>query len=82
MKKNRVMGVSRRDFLHTSMLAGAGAASFGGASPVAQSSQSHNSDGRTMFDEATIAGLQRAMAAGRTSAVELTNRHHIQASHK
>jgi amidase len=72
MKKNRVMGVSRRDFLHTSMVAGAGA-SLGGAHAIAESTQSRDSDHRSIFDEATIAGLQAAMAAGRVTSVELTS---------
>jgi amidase len=71
MKKNRVQGVSRRDFLHTSMAAGA-AASLAGGRALAQGDRSTQSDHRSIFDEATIAGLQSAMAAGRITAVELT----------
>ena len=67
----RFDGVSRRNFLQASVLAGAGATLQGAAaiSPTAQA----QSSGRNAFDEATIAQLQAAMAAGRTSAVELTN---------
>ena len=72
MKKDGVLNVSRRAFLHTSMVAGAGA-SLGGAQAVAQAGQSREEDERSIFDEATIAGLQAAMAAGRLTAVELTN---------
>lgn len=72
MKKDGVFGVSRRDFLHAGMAAGAGV-SLGGADAVAQSAQTQSAVERSAFDEATIAQLQAAMAAGRTSAVELTN---------
>lgn len=72
MKKDGVLNVSRRAFLHTSMVAGAGA-SLGGAQAVAQVGESRDRDERSIFDEATIAGLQAAMAAGRLTAVELTN---------
>jgi amidase len=67
-----VSGVSRRDFLHASMVAGAGV-SLAGAQAAAQQDQSLSSVERSVFDEATIAQLQAAMNAGRTSAVELTN---------
>jgi amidase len=72
MKKDGVFGVSRRDFLHAGMAAGAGV-SLGGTEAVAQSAQTQSAVERSAFDEATIAQLQAAMAAGRTSAVELTN---------
>lgn len=72
MKKSRVFGVSRRDFLQASMVAGAGV-SLSGAEAVSQAAQSQSLGERSTFDEATIAQLQAAMAAGRTSAVELTN---------
>jgi amidase len=74
MKKNRVFGISRRDFLQASMVAGAGV-SLSGAEAVSQAGQSQNMGERGTFDEATIAQLQAAMAAGRTSAAELTNRY-------
>jgi amidase len=72
MKKDGVFGMSRRDFLHAGMAAGAGV-SLGGADAVAQSAQTQSAGERSAFDEATISQLQAAMAAGRTSAVELTN---------
>jgi amidase len=72
MKKSRVFGVSRRDFLQTSMVVGAGV-SMSGKELVAQAPQAQGSGERSAFDEATIAQLQAAMASGRTSAVELTN---------
>ena len=70
-KRPRVSGVSRRDFLQTSMAAGAGV-SLAGARAAARQDQSQGSPERSAFDEATIAGLQAMMAAGRTTAVELT----------
>ncbi len=68
-----VSGVSRRDFLQASMVAGAGV-SLAGAQAAAQQDQSLSATERSSaFYEATIAQLQAAMNAGRTSAVELTN---------
>jgi amidase len=56
------------------MVAGAGAGvSLSGAEAIAQVAQSQSAVERSSFDEATIAQLQAAMAAGRTSAAELTN---------
>ena len=72
MKKDGVFGVSRRDFLQAGMVAGAGV-SLSGTETAAQAAQSESPVERSAFDEATIAQLQAAMAAGRTSAVELTN---------
>ena len=71
MHTKRFDGVSRRNFLHASMLAGAGA-TLNGAAAIPQAAQSTGIE-RGAFDEVTIAQLQAAMAAGRTSAVELTN---------
>src|SRR4051794_26760348 len=73
MKKRRVQGISRRDFLHASVAAGAGATLVGAAPTAASAGQMPSGAQPSAFDEATIAGLQSAMAAGRTSAVELTN---------
>ncbi len=75
MDKRRFVGISRRHFLQTAGMAAGASVSLtaaGGASETAVQGfgESH------AFDEATIAGLQAAMAAGRTSAVALT-RHYL-----
>jgi amidase len=67
-----VFKVSRRDFLHVGMAAGAGA-SLSVTEAIVEGAQPQSTAGRGAFDEATIAQLQAAMSAGRTSAVELTN---------
>jgi len=77
-RQGRPAGVSRRDFLHLSAAAGAGAAASVGTGVGAQqiapegARDAHDSSAPDDFNEATIAQLQRAMARGRTSAVELT----------
>ena len=69
-KPNDIAGVSRRNFLQATLVGGAGV-SAKGAEPASQATHSSAVD-RSAFDEATIRQLQAAMAAGRTSAVELT----------
>jgi amidase len=67
-----VFKVSRRDFLQVGMAATAGA-SMSATEAVVEGAQAQSTAGAGPFDEATIAELQAAMSAGRTSAVELTN---------
>jgi len=63
-------GPSRRDFMQWTALAGAGASLAGAmATPAAAQVPA----GPNRFNEATIAELQAAMAAGQASAVELVN---------
>lgn len=65
-------GVNRRDFLQWSALAGAGASLAATmSSPLKALAQT--SPAPSTFNEATVAQLQAAMAAGQTSSVELTN---------
>jgi amidase len=77
-RQGRPDGVSRRSFLHLSAAAGAGAAAAVGTGLGAQqiaregAHDAQDSSAPNDFNEATIAQLQRAMARGRTSAVELT----------
>jgi amidase len=67
-------GVSRRNFLELTALAGAGASLAGAATMAAPApAQAQTSSAPTTFNEATIAQLQAAMASGQTSSLELTN---------
>jgi amidase len=78
IREKRAAGVSRRDFLHLSAAAGAGAAASVASGVSAQqiapeaAHEQHSSSAPDDFNEKTIAQLQWAMARGRTSAVELT----------
>jgi amidase len=67
-----VFKVSRRDFLHVGMAAGAGA-SLSATETIVEGAQPQTAAVQGAFDEATIAQLQAAMSAGRANAVELTN---------
>lgn len=77
-RQGRPDGVTRRNFLHLSAAASAGAAASVGTGLGAQqiapegAQDAHGSSAPDDFNEATIAQLQRAMARGRTSSVELT----------
>jgi amidase len=75
MDKRRSDGVSRRNFLHWSALAGAGASVAGTLAPAtvrAAERRSERGEVPTTFNEATLAQLQAAMASGELSARELT----------
>src|SRR6058998_2571219 len=63
-------GLSRRNFLQVSALAGA-AASLTGARPVRSGGADVSAQGD--LNEATIAGLQAAMAAGQATSISLVN---------
>ena len=73
-KRDFRVAVTRRDFLRAGTAAGVGA-SIGGSIPAsaAAAPPQSSSHGPDMFNEATIAQLQAAMASGRTTSVELTN---------
>jgi amidase len=74
-KKDSRDPVSRRDFLKVGAAAGAGVSIAGAIAPplAASSAAAPSALGPTVFNEATIAQLQAAMAAGHTTSVELTN---------
>ncbi|MGE5245571.1 MAG: amidase [Betaproteobacteria bacterium] len=73
--RSRSSGVSRRDFIQLTAVAGAGASMVGASAAPALASQAATpaQHAPTRFNEATIADLQAAMAAHQTTAVELTN---------
>jgi amidase len=76
VERRRGGSVNRRQFLTVGALAGAGASwsGTGTATSAAQPDEARGHDGAPdRFNEATIAQLQAAMAARRTSAVELTS---------
>jgi amidase len=64
-------GISRRSFLQLGAAAGAGA-TLTGTIAAPQTVAAQTSGAPSTFNEATIADLQKAMAAGQTNAVELT----------
>jgi amidase len=77
IRQNRAAGVSRRDFLHLSAAASAGAAAVMGTAASAQqfrpeALRDRHPSAPDDFNEKTIAELQILMARGRLSSVELT----------